>query len=25
VHRSVDRLKAAIAAFIQAHNDQPKP
>jgi transposase len=25
VHRSVDRLKADIAAFIQAHNDQPKP
>jgi transposase len=25
VHRSVDRLKADIAAFIQAHNDHPKP
>jgi transposase len=25
VHRSVRQLKAAIAAFIQAHNDDPKP
>jgi transposase len=25
VHRSVDRLKANIVAFIQAHNDHPKP
>jgi transposase len=25
VHRSVDRLKADIAAFIRAHNDHPKP
>src|ERR1700740_2017729 len=24
-HRSVDQLKADIAAFIQAHNDHPKP
>jgi hypothetical protein len=25
VHRSVNQLKANIAAFIQAHNDHPKP
>ena len=25
VHRSIDQLKADIAAFIQAHNDHPKP
>src|SRR5881296_2409572 len=25
VHRSVDQLKADIAAFIHAHNDDPKP
>ena len=25
VHRSVDQLKADIAAFIDAHNDNPKP
>ena len=25
VHRSVPELKAAITAFIQAHNDDPKP
>jgi len=25
VHRSVDQLKADIAAFIHAHNDHPKP
>ena len=25
VHRSVHELKAAITAFIQAHNDDPKP
>jgi hypothetical protein len=25
IHRSVDDLKADIASFIHAHNDDPKP